>query len=65
MTGIIKFYNENRGFGFIAADNGVDYFYHISDVAADMTPVENQLCVFDVQPTAKGLSAVNVKSLDE
>jgi CspA family cold shock protein len=61
MTGVIRFYNEKRGFGFIAADNGADYFYHISNVAADGKPQENQLCEFDVQPTAKGISAVNIQ----
>ncbi|MBQ0037288.1 MAG: cold shock domain-containing protein [Clostridiales bacterium] len=38
MFGKIKFYKGDRGFGFIAAEDGKDIFFHISDVVGDHDP---------------------------
>ena len=32
MKGTVKFFNEKKGFGFIAGENSTDYFFHISNV---------------------------------
>lgn len=61
MTGVVQFYDCKRGFGFIMGDNGEDYFYHISDVFDGKIPHNNQLCIFDTFPTAKGVRAINIE----
>ena len=35
MTGTVKWFNARRGFGFITADDGKDYFVHHSDIKMD------------------------------
>ncbi|MET0939779.1 MAG: cold-shock protein [Mesorhizobium sp.] len=50
-TGVVKFFNSNKGFGFIAPDNGgADVFVHISAVenAGMRTIVEGQKLGFEV-----------------
>ncbi len=62
-TGIVKFFNATKGFGFISPENGgKDVFVHISAVeAAGMRSLnEGQRVTFDVQPDAKGPKAVNL-----
>jgi CspA family cold shock protein len=32
MKGTVKFFNERKGFGFIAAEDGKEYFVHVTDI---------------------------------
>ena len=62
--GTVKFFNTDKGFGFIAPEGGgKDIFVHASAVeAAGMRSLaEGQRVSFDVQPDAKGSKAVNLK----
>lgn len=62
--GTVKHYNYDRGFGFIAAENGESYFFHISSVKVTSTcwePMAGQKVTFDIKPSKKGLQAVNVQ----
>ena len=55
-TGTVKFFNSQKGFGFIVQDNGgPDVFVHISAVerAGMRSLVEGQKVTFDVQPDRK------------
>lgn len=64
-TGIVKFFNATKGFGFISPENGgKDVFVHISAVeSAGMRSLnEGQRVTFDVQPDAKGPKAVNLRA---
>lgn len=59
MDGIVKFYNKDKGFGFIKQSEGEDLFVHATsllDVIKDNDEVE-----FDVKDGKKGLNAINVK----
>jgi CspA family cold shock protein len=58
-TGVVKFFNDAKGFGFIKVDGGgEDLFVHSSGLK---TPVrENDKVQFDVQEGKKGLNAINV-----
>ena len=58
-TGVVKFYNEAKGFGFIKEDNGTEIFVHATGLQEEIR--ENDNVVFDVQEGKKGLNAVNVK----
>jgi CspA family cold shock protein len=64
-VGTVKFFNTNKGFGFIAPEGGTkDVFVHATAVeAAGMSSLsEGQRVSFDVQPDAKGSKAVNLKA---
>ena len=58
--GIVKFFNESKGFGFIT-EEGVDkdHFVHISGLIDEINEGDN--VEFDLQEGNKGLNAVNVK----
>ena len=63
--GTVKFFNSQKGFGFISPDGGVkDVFVHVSAVeAAGMRGLaEGERVLFDIQPDARGLKAINLKS---
>ena len=58
-NGVVKFYNEAKGFGFIKEDNGQEIFVHASGLKEEIR--ENDKVTFDVQDGKKGLNVVNVK----
>ena len=63
--GTVKFFNINKGFGFISPEGGAkDVFVHATAVeAAGMrTLIEGQRISFDIQPDAKGSKAANLKA---
>jgi len=62
--GKIKWFNKTKGFGFIAGDDGVDYFMHHSQVPEDTIPKEEQRVSFEITDTEKGKQAQNVTMLD-
>ena len=64
--GTVKFFNTDKGFGFISPEGGSkDVFVHATAVeAAGMRSLsEGQKVSFDEQPDAKGTKAVNLKAL--
>ena len=68
-TGTVKFFNEAKGYGFIAPDGGGnDAFVHISAVenSGMRTLRENQRVSYDLQEDRRGkMAAVNLKAADE
>ncbi|WP_036771287.1 transcription antiterminator/RNA stability regulator CspE [Photorhabdus australis] len=63
MTGSVKWFNNDKGFGFIAPKNGSkDVFVHYSAIQSNnfKTLEEGQEVSFSVENGAKGPSAVNV-----
>lgn len=61
-TGTVKFFNENKGFGFIIPDDsGADLFVHVSACQDQLR--EQDKVSFDVERGPKGLNATNVKRI--
>jgi cold shock protein len=59
-NGTVKFFNDQKGFGFIKETNsGQEYFVHVSGLVNEIK--ENDEVTFDLQEGRKGLNAVNVK----
>jgi cold shock protein len=57
--GTVKFFNDTKGFGFIAPeDGGDDIFVHVSGLNDDIR--ENDSVSYEVENGRKGLNAVNV-----
>ncbi len=62
-TGTVKWFNESKGFGFIApSDGSADVFVHFSAIQGDgfKTLMEGQEVSFDVEKGPKGPQAANV-----
>ena len=60
--GVVKWFNESKGFGFIERASGEDVFVHFSAIQGDgyRTLAEGAAVEFDVEQGPKGLQAVNV-----
>ena len=65
LNGTVKFFNVDKGFGFIAGQDGVDVFVHFSNIQADgfKSLNEGQAVSYDVQETSRGLQAINVVAI--
>ena len=60
MKGTVKFYNEGKGFGFIAGEDGKEYFVHRSGIKEGVTLHDNDAVTFDVEQGDRGPKATNV-----
>jgi CspA family cold shock protein len=62
-TGTVKWFNADKGFGFIARDDGDDVFVHFSAIQASgyRSLEEGQQVEFDLVQGPKGLQAANVR----
>ncbi|HCN75307.1 cold-shock protein [Pseudolactococcus plantarum] len=60
--GTVKWFNAEKGFGFITGQDGKDVFVHFSAIQTDgfKTLEEGQAVSYDVEDGARGLQAVNV-----
>lgn len=58
-NGVVKFYNEAKGFGFIKEDGGQEIFVHATGLQDKVR--ENDKVTFEIQEGKKGLNAVNVR----
>lgn len=61
MKGTVKFFNQMRGFGFIAGEDGKEYFVHQTGLQEGVKLNDNDSVVFDVEQGDRGPKAVNVK----
>ena len=63
--GTVKWFNSEKGFGFITQDDGPDVFVHFSAIQTDgyRELKEEQLVEFEVKTGDKGLQAENVTVL--
>jgi len=64
--GTVKWFSDQKGFGFIEQEGGADLFVHHSEIQIEgfKTLAEGQKVTFDVEEGPKGPQAKNVKPVD-
>ena len=64
-TGTVKFFNSEKGYGFISREQGADVFVHYSNIQGTgyRSLDEGQKVEFDVAPGRKGEEAQNVRAI--
>jgi cold shock protein len=60
-TGIVKFYNKEKGFGFIIGDDGTEIFVHMSGIKEEIK--QNDRVEYEEQQGKKGLNAAKVRRI--
>lgn len=65
-SGVVKWFDNSKGFGFIQRDNGSDVFVHYSAIlgVGFRSLIEGQRVEFDVEESLKGPQAQNVHIID-
>jgi CspA family cold shock protein len=61
-NGTVKWFNADKGFGFITAEDGKDVFAHFSAIQGEgfKSLDEGQAVTFDIEEGQRGLQAVNI-----
>jgi cold shock protein len=60
-VGTVKWFNANKGYGFIKPESGNDVFVHISAIQGDGSLEEGQAVEFDITQGQKGPQAADVR----
>ena len=65
LKGTVKWFNDDKGFGFITAEDGNDYFAHFSQINKEgfKTLQEGAEVTFEITEGAKGPQASNIETI--
>lgn len=64
VQGKVKWYNKEKGYGFIQGDDGQEYFMHHTQLPRDAKLQPGDKMSFDVTETDRGLQAQNIELLN-
>ena len=67
-TGIVKFFDNKKGYGFIKSAEDIDYFVHFTSIISDddyKKLDEGDRVIFDGEDGPRGPSAINVKKMED
>jgi CspA family cold shock protein len=66
LNGKVKWFDELKGYGFVTAEDGTDYFVHFSQIQGEgfKTLKEDQAVTFELEEGDKGPQAVNVSAAE-
>ena len=69
QRGVVKWFSNTKGYGFITMDNGQDAFAHYSDIAGPQgdykTLEEGMVVEFDIQQSERGPKAINIVKVED
>ena len=60
QSGVVKFFNDTKGFGFIIEETGKDLFFHATKVKGEL-PKEGQTVKYNIGQGKKGVAAIDVE----
>jgi len=60
LSGRIKIWNQNNGWGFIESDNGEDYFFNVKNLRVGQNIKNGVRVKFDTEESQRGPQAINV-----
>lgn len=63
QTGTVKFFNHDKGFGFITQEEGQELFFHFSEIRGN-EPTDGEKVQYEVGEGRKGPCAINVTRLN-
>ncbi len=63
MKGIVKWYNDMRGYGFISGEDGKEVFVHRTAISLDMNLSEGDHVEYEIEDSDRGQRATNLKKL--
>jgi CspA family cold shock protein len=65
MKGTVKFFNSQKGFGFVTAEDGTEYFVHQTGLQDGVFVNDNDAVEFETEEGERGPKAVNVRKVEE
>ncbi|MBU0497970.1 MAG: cold shock domain-containing protein [Candidatus Thermoplasmatota archaeon] len=63
MKGIVKWYNDMKGYGFISGEDGKEIFVHRTAISLDINLSEGDPVEYEIEDSDRGQRATNLKKL--